>query len=90
MPAPGRQRKGGMATEPRGPFSGARSVTADHRGEWSRDHVEVIGELPHYTTITSFVVTPVVGLVRPGFRLALDPFEVAEAMFTPCAKRSAL
>jgi hypothetical protein len=30
-----------MATEPRGPFSGARSVTADHRDEWSSDHVEV-------------------------------------------------
>ncbi len=51
----------------------------------SRDHVEVIGELPHYTTITAFVVTPVVALVRPGFRLALDPFEVAEAFEVPLA-----
>ncbi len=51
----------------------------------AREHVEVIGALPHYTTITAFVVTPVVALVRPGFRLALDSFEVAEAFEVPLA-----
>jgi len=50
-----------------------------------RSHVEVIGRLPDYTTITAFVVTPVVALVRPGFALALDPFEVAEAFEVPLA-----
>ncbi len=50
-----------------------------------RHHVEVIGRLPHYTTITRFVVTPVVALVRPGFSLALDAFEVAEAFEVPLA-----
>jgi 8-oxo-dGTP pyrophosphatase MutT (NUDIX family) len=48
-----------------------------------RRHVEVIGALPHYTTITSYVVTPVVALVEPGFTLALDSFEVAEAFEVP-------
>jgi 8-oxo-dGTP pyrophosphatase MutT (NUDIX family) len=48
-----------------------------------RQHVEVIGALPHYTTVTGFVVTPVVALVRPGFELVLDPFEVAEAFEVP-------
>lgn len=48
-----------------------------------RSHVEVIGELPSYTTVTSFVVTPVVALVRPGFVLDLDSFEVAEAFEVP-------
>jgi 8-oxo-dGTP pyrophosphatase MutT (NUDIX family) len=48
-----------------------------------RRHVEVIGALPHYTTITSYVVTPVVALVDPGFTLALDRFEVAEAFEVP-------
>jgi 8-oxo-dGTP pyrophosphatase MutT (NUDIX family) len=48
-----------------------------------RSHVEVIGSLPHYTTVTHFVVTPVVALVRPGFQLTLDPFEVAEAFEVP-------
>jgi 8-oxo-dGTP pyrophosphatase MutT (NUDIX family) len=50
-----------------------------------RAHIEVIGTLPHYTTVTAFVVTPVVALVRPGFTLTLDSFEVAEAFEVPLA-----
>jgi 8-oxo-dGTP pyrophosphatase MutT (NUDIX family) len=45
--------------------------------------VEVIGQLPVYTTVTAFQVTPVVGLVTPGFTLALDSFEVDEAFEVP-------
>ena len=45
--------------------------------------VEVIGLLPAYTTVTSFVVTPVVALVQPHDSLALDAFEVAEAFEVP-------
>jgi 8-oxo-dGTP pyrophosphatase MutT (NUDIX family) len=48
-----------------------------------RDAVEIIGQLPHYTTVTRYVVTPVVALVRPPFDLRLDPFEVAEAFEVP-------
>ncbi len=48
-----------------------------------RRHVEVIGALPPYTTITSFCVTPVVALVEGGFTLDLDRFEVAEAFEVP-------
>lgn len=48
-------------------------------------HVDVIGALPTYTTVTHFVVTPVVALVRPRFELALDAFEVAEAFEVPLA-----
>ena len=47
------------------------------------DHIEIIGSLPVYSTVTSFQVTPVVALVRPGFTLALDAFEVAEAFEVP-------
>jgi 8-oxo-dGTP pyrophosphatase MutT (NUDIX family) len=46
-------------------------------------HVQILGELPHYTTVTGYVVTPVVALVQPHFELALDPFEVAEAFEVP-------
>ncbi len=49
----------------------------------ARRHVEVIGALPLYTTITSYRVTPVVALVDAGFTLALDDFEVAEAFEVP-------
>jgi 8-oxo-dGTP pyrophosphatase MutT (NUDIX family) len=49
----------------------------------ARSFVEVIGTLPPYSTVTGFVVTPVVALVQPGFDLALDSFEVAEAFEVP-------
>ncbi len=45
--------------------------------------VEVLGSLPTYTTGTGFVVTPVVGLVLPGFTVRPDPFEVAEVFEVP-------
>ena len=48
-----------------------------------RDRIEVIGQMPAYTTITRFVVTPVVALVQPPFELKLDSFEVAEAFEVP-------
>ena len=47
------------------------------------DRVQVIGQMPVYTTVTSFVVTPVVALVLPPFNLVLDSFEVAEAFEVP-------
>jgi 8-oxo-dGTP pyrophosphatase MutT (NUDIX family) len=51
----------------------------------ARGLVEVLGSLPTYTTGTGFVVTPVVGLVRPGFDLKTDPYEVAEVFEVPLA-----
>jgi 8-oxo-dGTP pyrophosphatase MutT (NUDIX family) len=48
-----------------------------------RRHIEVIGSLPTYTTITCYIVTPVVAIVRPPFDLKLDTFEVAEAFEVP-------
>lgn len=45
--------------------------------------VEIVGLLPPYTTVTSFVVTPVVALVRPPLRLLLDPSEVSAAFEVP-------
>lgn len=48
-------------------------------------HVEVLGALPEYTTVTGYHVTPVVGLVRSPPALNLDTFEVAEAFEVPLA-----
>ena len=48
-----------------------------------RRHIEVIGALPTYATVTGFVITPIVALVEPGFTLKLDAFEVAEAFEVP-------
>ncbi|ALM81886.1 CoA pyrophosphatase [Bordetella sp. N] len=47
------------------------------------DFVEVLGTMPSYMTATGFSVAPVVALVRPGFTLAPDAFEVAEVFEVP-------
>ncbi|TCO83147.1 NUDIX domain-containing protein [Plasticicumulans lactativorans] len=49
----------------------------------ARRHVEVVGYLDLYQTVTGFLVTPVVAFITPPFALALDPFEVAEAFEVP-------
>lgn len=51
----------------------------------ARQHIEVIGALPEYRTVTDYDVTPVVALVRPPFTLALDAHEVADAFEVPLA-----
>ncbi len=48
-----------------------------------RGRVQVLGSLPAYTTVTHFVVTPVVAVVQPPLLLTLDAFEVAEAFEVP-------
>lgn len=50
-----------------------------------RERVEVIGNLPEYLTGTGFRVTPVVGLVLPGFDPRPDPSEVAQVFEVPLA-----
>lgn len=50
-----------------------------------RASVEVLGQLPTYTTGSSFVITPVVGLVAPGATLHANPHEVAAMFEVPLA-----
>jgi 8-oxo-dGTP pyrophosphatase MutT (NUDIX family) len=50
-----------------------------------RNRVEVLGILPHYLTVSSYRVTPVVGLLRPGPALRADPLEVEEFFDVPLA-----
>lgn len=51
----------------------------------ARRHVEVVGRLATYDTVTGFRITPVVGLVSPELSLELDAFEVSEAFEVPLA-----
>lgn len=47
------------------------------------ERVEVLGTLPVYITGTAFFVTPVVGLVQPGFVLRPNPEEVDDVFEVP-------
>jgi 8-oxo-dGTP pyrophosphatase MutT (NUDIX family) len=51
----------------------------------SRTFVEVIGQVDHYRTGTGYEITPVVGIVTPGFTLHADPREVADMFEVPLA-----
>ncbi|MBS0295569.1 MAG: CoA pyrophosphatase [Proteobacteria bacterium] len=67
---------------------GEGPVEAALREAWEevgleRDFVEPAGLSNRYETVTGYVVTPVVGLVRPGFDLRPSPDEVAEVFETP-------
>jgi len=48
-----------------------------------RSHIRILGAMEDYETITGFVVTPVVGIIRPGFKLNVDEGEVADAFELP-------
>jgi 8-oxo-dGTP pyrophosphatase MutT (NUDIX family) len=68
----------------------ANIVAAALREAWeevglSAQFIEVLGSLPTYTTVSSFIVTPVVALVQPDFELTINPYEVAEAFEVPLA-----
>jgi 8-oxo-dGTP pyrophosphatase MutT (NUDIX family) len=43
-----------------------------------RRHIDVIGTLPDYFTLTGYQITPVVALIRPPFDLRAEPGEVEE------------
>lgn len=48
-----------------------------------RQFVEILGRLPDYKTGTGYLVSPIVSLVEPGFRLQADPTEVAAVFEVP-------
>ena len=73
---------GRVEPEDAGPAGTALREAAEEVG-LPPQRVQVIGQMPVYTTVTNFVVTPVVALVLPPFDLTLDSFEVAEAFEVP-------
>jgi len=48
-----------------------------------RKFIEVIGSYDHYRTGTSYEITPIVGIVTPGFTIRADPREVADVFEVP-------
>ena len=49
----------------------------------SRTFVQVVGQVDHYRTGTGYEITPVVGIVTPGFTIHADPREVADVFEVP-------
>ncbi|SFQ03442.1 8-oxo-dGTP pyrophosphatase MutT, NUDIX family [Nitratireductor indicus] len=47
--------------------------------------VDVIGRMPDYTTGSGYRIAPVLGIVRPGFALHINPDEVDAAFEVPLA-----
>jgi 8-oxo-dGTP pyrophosphatase MutT (NUDIX family) len=75
---------GGRTEADESPEETALRETAEEIGLHPR-HVEVLGSLSEYVTVTGYRVTPVVGLVTPPFELQPDTFEVAEIFEVPLA-----
>jgi 8-oxo-dGTP pyrophosphatase MutT (NUDIX family) len=51
----------------------------------ARRHIEIVGVLPDHITASSYLVTPVIGLVTPPFELIAESNEVAEIFEVPLA-----
>ncbi|MDI1283910.1 MAG: CoA pyrophosphatase [Reyranella sp.] len=51
----------------------------------TRSFVEVIGPVDLYRTGTGYEITPIVGIVTPGFTTRADPREVADVFEVPLA-----
>ena len=49
----------------------------------TRDFVDVVGSVDLYHTGTGYEITPVVGIVTPGFTVRADPREVADVFEVP-------
>ena len=70
---------------------GDESVTATALREANEEiglhprFVEVVGNLPIYTTGSAFVITPVVALLTPGFTVVPNANEVADVFEVPLA-----
>ncbi|NWH07750.1 MAG: CoA pyrophosphatase [Alphaproteobacteria bacterium] len=73
---------GRVQPEDDGPVGTALRETQEETGIAPR-FVEPLGMLDPYETVTGFAVSPVVGLVHPGFDLKPDPREVAHVFEAP-------
>ncbi|BEV70535.1 MULTISPECIES: CoA pyrophosphatase [unclassified Paludibacterium] len=80
---------GKLEAQDAGPVEAALREAEEEIG-LARRHVQVLGTLPRFVTITRFAVTPVVALVDPAMRLQADPGEVAEIFEVPLAPALAL
>ncbi len=65
-----------------GPASAALREAREEVG-LDASFVSIVGYLPDHVLLSGFRVTPVVGFVRPGFELLLEPREVQDTFEAP-------
>lgn len=73
---------GRLESEQESPLAAALRETHEETGI-AAEFIEVIGYLPPHAVVTGFAVSPVVGVLHPGFTLRADPREVAEIFHLP-------
>lgn len=73
---------GGLEAGDSGPVAAALREATEEIG-LRPERVEIAGQLERYQTVTGFLVTPVVGFVRPPLALQPNPEEVAEIFEVP-------
>ncbi len=73
---------GRVEPQDKGIIDAALRETAEEIG-LAGDYIDVVGFLDNYETVTGYLITPVVGFVKPGFSLTIDAFEVADAFEVP-------
>lgn len=73
---------GKIETTDASPAAAAIRETEEETG-LLHQHIEVLGSLPRYLTATGFAINPITALVKPGFELSPDAFEVAEVFEVP-------
>jgi 8-oxo-dGTP pyrophosphatase MutT (NUDIX family) len=75
---------GRVEADDRDPIAAALREAHEEIG-LDRRRAEVLGTLPVYRTVSSYLVTPVVALIGPGPALRNDPEEVDETFEVPLA-----
>ncbi len=73
---------GRVQASDQGPLDTALRETFEEIG-LERARIEALGAFDRYETGTGYRITPVVGLIAPGFELKLDPREVASVFEAP-------
>lgn len=76
---------GRLEDDDRGDFTTCALRETEEEVGLDRHLVRILGRLDDYITGTGFMVTPLVGLIQPGFSLSPDSFEVAEVFEVPLA-----
>ncbi|MGB6118810.1 MAG: CoA pyrophosphatase [Mesorhizobium sp.] len=73
---------GGIDPEDASPEAAALRETEEEIG-LDRNYIDIIGRMPNYYSGSGYRVAPIIGIVRPGFALSINPDEVDDTFEVP-------